>query len=259
MSIVNSAKFYDHLSRNPQLKDTFYHFSTLSALCQYERLFQYVEEISKKDVRILDWGCGNGWFSYYLLQRGFVNVTSYGYGWDSIDPARRLIPSLNYVNGESNPLSNPSELPFKNDSFDLIFSIGVLEHVHETGGDQVMSMMEINRILEDGGRFFCYHLPNRFTWIEFLKGMFVADKSKHFLHTKKFDKGDIKTLTLNSGFQVSRMKKYNFLPYNIHRRGSPNSRLLATLYTSLDNALLMTPLNYLAQCYMFEGMKHKNV
>jgi SAM-dependent methyltransferase len=259
MSIQNSAIFYDHLSQDPQLKDTFYQFSTLTALCQYERLFNYVERISEKYLRVLDWGCGNGWFSYYLLQRGFVNVTSYGYGWDSIDPTQRLVPSLHYVNGESYALSNPSELPFKKDSFDLAFSIGVLEHVHETGGDQAMSMMEINRILGDGGRFFCYHLPNRFTWIEFLKGLFVADKSKHFLHTKKFGKAEIETLALEAGFRMNRIKRYNFLPNNIHRRGSLDSRFLAKLYTSLDIALMLTPLNHLAQCYMFEAMKQENV
>lgn len=258
MSIVNSIAFYEYLSRHPRQRDAFYQFGSLTALCQYERLFEYIEGISEKNLWILDWGCGNGWFSYYLLHKGFVNVTSYGYGWDSIEATYKLFPSLHYVDGEKYELKNPSELPFDKASFDLVFSIGVLEHVHETGGDQLMSMIEINRVLVDEGRFFCYHLPNRLTWIEFLKALLVSDKSKHFLHTRKFGRRDIQGLASDSGFRVNQIRRYNFLPYNIYRRWSSDSSLLATIYKSVDNTVLMTPLGHLAQCYMFEAIKREN-
>src|SRR5690606_12891640 len=140
-------------------------YSTLTGLCQYEQLFNYIASIkNRENIKILDWGCGNGWFTYYLIKMGFKNVISYGYGWDSIDEAKRKIPEIKYVNGAEHHLENPSKLPFEASSFDLVFSIGVLEHVHETGGDQLLSLNEIHRILKPGGTFFCYHLPNRLTW-----------------------------------------------------------------------------------------------
>ncbi|MBQ4132690.1 MAG: methyltransferase domain-containing protein [Desulfovibrionaceae bacterium] len=47
-----------------------------------------------------------------------------------------------------------------------MFSIGVFEHVHETGGDQLASLKEISRVLKPEGFFLCFHLPNKYSWVE---------------------------------------------------------------------------------------------
>lgn len=256
MAIKHSLSFYKELQRNPEEKDLFYQFSTLTGLCQYEPLFEYIASIKNREsIRVLDWGCGSGWFSYYLIRKGFKNVTSYGYGWDSIDEAKKRIPEINYVNGADYSLKNPSMVPFTDETFDLVFSIGVLEHVHETGGNQLDSLKEIHRILSANGKFFCYHLPNKLTWIEFSKGLFVTDKAKHFLHTKKFTRTDINDLSDRSGFSVQLSKRYNILPYNIFRKSSLDTKILASAYTLLDRTLCLTPLNHFTQCYLFEARK----
>jgi SAM-dependent methyltransferase len=256
MAIQHSISFYRDLEKVPKIKDVFYQFSTLTGLCQYEELFKYIETIQDKgSVRVLDWGCGNGWFTYYLLNAGFKNVTSYGYGWDSIDQAKKEVPAINYVNGETYPLNSPSELPFSDKLFDVVFSVGVLEHVHETGGDQLVSLREVHRILNQNGTFFCYHLPNKFTWIEFIKGLFVKDKAKYLLHSKKFNKTDIETLSSKAGFKILQIERYNLLPYNILRSSSLDNKIFASLYSSIDQILSLTPLNILSQCYLFEAGK----
>ena len=256
MSINHSYKFYKEIEKEPALKSVFYQYNTLTGLCQYEQLFNYIASITNRDtIKVLDWGCGNGWFTYYLIKTGFNNVTSYGYGWDSIDEAKKRIPQIDYVNGADFTLSNPSKLPFKDASFDLIFSIGVLEHVHETGGDQLISLNEINRILKPNGTFFCYHLPNKLTWIEFTKGLFVKDKQKHFLHTKKFTEKEIRSLSAQTGLEVVFTKRYNILPYNIFRKNFLDTKSLASFYSFLDKMISKTPLNYFTQCYLFESKK----
>ncbi len=256
MSIKNSLAFYRALEREPEIKKIFYQYGSLTGLCQYEQLFNYIASIKNRDtVNVLDWGCGNGWFSYYLIKAGFKNVVSYGYGWDSIDEAKKNIPEINYVNGADFALDNPSKLPFDNKTFDIVFSIGVLEHVHETGGDQLLSLNELHRILKPNGIFFCYHLPNKLTWIEFLKGLFVKDKEKHFLHTRKFNKKDITYLSSQAGFKLQITKRYNILPYNIFRKNFLDNRYLATIYSLLDRGLSLTPLNHFTQCYLFESKK----
>lgn len=256
MSIKQSISFFHELEKNPEIKNIFYQYSTLTGLCQYEKLFNYIATIqNRENLNVLDWGCGNGWFSYYLIKAGFKKVTSYGYGWDSIDEAKKHIPEINYVNGAEVTLDNPSKIPFEDKSFDIVFSIGVLEHVHETGGDQLLSLFEINRILKPNGKFFCYHLPNKLTWIEFLKGLIVKDKAKYFLHTRKFDDNDVKSLSLKSNFNVISIKRYNVLPYNIFRKNVFDTAILAKAYSLLDNGLLLTPLNFLSQCYLYEAQK----
>jgi ubiquinone/menaquinone biosynthesis C-methylase UbiE len=254
--IQRSIAFYDHLQKKEQIKKIFYHFKSLLTITQYERLFNDLQTYAdKKQQAVLDWGCGNGWFSYYLIYSGFGNVTSYGYGWDDISPAMEIIPELNVVNGAECKLQTPSQLPFEDASYNFVFSIGVLEHVHETGGDQHASMKEIHRVLKPAGTFYCYHFPNKYTWIEFLKRILVPKNKRGYLHTKKFTEQNIKDLAAQSGFIVQKIKRYNFLPYNIFRINRLDNKFVGFVYKSLDNLLCLTPLNIFCQCYMFIATK----
>src|SRR5688572_5970992 len=100
MSIQRSISFYEELEREPEIKKIFYQYASLPGLCQYEQLFEYLASVKNRDtIKVLDWGCGNGWFTYYLIKAGFKNVVSYGYGWDSIEDAKKRIAEINYVNG----------------------------------------------------------------------------------------------------------------------------------------------------------------
>lgn len=248
-----SRAFFEDL-KNSKVSDIFYHFNTLSGLTQYELLFKEVHQIQNKEkIKVLDWGCGNGWFSYYLINTGFKDVTSYYYGWDDISPAKEKIKELKVVNGADCNLTNASLLPFDDAAFDVVFSIGVLEHVHETGGDQLHSLNEIKRILKPEGLFICFHFPNKYTWIEFVKGK-IGGSNVH-IHSKKFTKSDIKALTRESGFDVIKIKRYNLLPYNLLRYTKSSNRFFAFTYAFIDQLLSSTPLNIFAQCYYFIAKK----
>lgn len=254
--IHHTLKFYKHmdLQEDPSIKSIFYHFDTLPALVQYETLFKDIDSFQfKLDQKILDWGCGNGWFSYYLISQGFRDVTSYAYGWDSIKPAMDRIPQLKVVNGAEHQLSTASKLPFPDQSFDVVFSIGVLEHVHETGGDQIDSLNEIKRILGPGGIFYCYHFPNKYTWIEYLKSKVASGKD--YLHTKKFTREDIVKMSNATGMEILKVQRYNLLPYNIFRNSVLNHSAIALAYRAIDTVVSLTPLNHFAQDYLFVAKK----
>ena len=254
--IQKSIEFYNHLQIRDEIKNIFYHFKSLLTITQYELLLQDVSNYNRElDKPILDWGCGNGWFSYYLIYSGFKNVTSYGYGWDDITPAMQKVPQLKVVNGEECNLNSPSQLPFQDNAYSFVFSIGVLEHVHETGGDQPASMREIHRILKPGGTFYCYHFPNKYTWIEFFKRIFIPKNRRSYLHTRKFTKQDIRKLAEQSGFQVIKVARYNFLPYNLFRENRLDNKLVSVLYKTVDKIICYTPLNVFCQCYMFIATK----
>jgi len=252
--IKKSIEFYHHLQTREEIKNIFYHFKSLLTITQYELLFQDVANYPRESP-ILDWGCGNGWFSYYLIYSGFKNVTSYGYGWDDITPAMQKVPQLKVVNGEECNLNSPSQLPFQDNTYSFVFSIGVLEHVHETGGDQHASMREIQRILKPGATFYCYHFPNKYTWIEFFKRILIPKSRRAYLHTRKFTKRRIKELAEQSGFQVIKVARYNFLPYNLFRVNRLDNKFVGVFYKTLDKIVCNTPLNIFCQCYMFIATK----
>ena len=109
----------------------------------------------------------------------------------------------------------PVALPFADGAFDLVFSIGVLEHVHETRGDQAASLCEIARVLKPGGRFLCFHLPNKYSLTEALARNFFSKGRYH--HTKLFSRTDVEALCAQARLKLLRWGGYNFLPRNSTR------------------------------------------
>ena len=96
--------------------------------------------------RVLDVGCGNG----YVLSR-YAREGAYTFGIDltttAIDLSRRRF-ELERLTG-SFLTGSAEELPFPDDSFDCVCSMGVLHHTPDTAG----AFAEIRRVLKPGGRF----------------------------------------------------------------------------------------------------------
>lgn len=95
--------------------------------------------------KVLDIGCGNG----YVLSK-YAKEGAEVYGIDitetSIDLCNKRFEYLS-LNGNFQ-VANAEELPFSNNSFDCVCSMGVLHHVPDTE----KAVNEIHRVLKPGGR-----------------------------------------------------------------------------------------------------------
>lgn len=102
-------------------------------------------------IQLLDVGCGGGFLSNYLAERGFV-VTGVDLSESSlaIAKARDKTKTANYI------LADAYELPFEDQSFDVITSTDFLEHVHEPR----RVLKEVSRCLRKNGLFF-FHTFNK--------------------------------------------------------------------------------------------------
>ena len=87
------------------------------------------------DYKILDVGCGNGWISNYFAGSNKV------VGVDVQDKRKKELATFQYQCIEDECL------PFKENSFDIVLSHHVIEHVN----DQIKHLAEMKRVVKDNG------------------------------------------------------------------------------------------------------------
>lgn len=207
-----------------------FQFASYISGSQYLKAYGLAQKYIPAQAKVLDWGAGNGHFSYFLLNKGF-NVTAFTIyeGEDQLSGHLKIKFPNNY-NRVVSPES--TALPFEDNSFDAVVSIGVLEHVRESGGNELGSLNEIKRVLKPNGVFICYHFPNKFSWIEAVN---KHRKSKHH-HIYKFTKKDIKDIARSAGMKLLEVKRYGVLP-RLSLRSFPNNIGTTKLYNIADNVL----------------------
>ena len=233
-------------------------FGSRVAARQYRPLYAAFRAAVPAGARVLDWGAGNGHFSYFLARAGY-RATAYAFAPPALlEAAGAQAASGPEAHGAAaladgaargaglgagapvvvaaSP-AEPVRLPFPDAAFDAACSIGVLEHVGETGGDERASLAELARVLAPGGVLFACHLPNRGSWVEFLARHAPVSGVHH--HPRRFGRGEIRALLAGAGLTPLRMERYALLPRNgwarVPRLGG--SRFVADLWDGLDRLL----------------------
>jgi len=124
----------------------------------YQKTIQYIRE----RLELFDWGCGNGHFSFFLLQLRRPRRTPI-----------RLKQFHPFCLGGSLPFHAggrcyPNFFALFVGHVDAVFSVGVLEHVHDLAEIKPDQSGKLSAVLKPGGLLCVFHLPNRFSWIEFM-------------------------------------------------------------------------------------------
>jgi ubiquinone/menaquinone biosynthesis C-methylase UbiE len=99
---------------------------------------------------VLDDGCGSGRYSLALKEmKGVIKVTGVDISHNSIEFANKMKASKASVEFKQGSVL---ELPFKDETFDFVFSNGVLHHTTDT----IKGLKEIYRVLQKGGKCWLY-------------------------------------------------------------------------------------------------------
>ena len=100
-----------------------------------------------KSTTVLEVGCGSGRFLKYLSAKaGFVV---------GVDPSHAVFASDNLLGKAENVMlikASANDLPFESESFDFVYSIGVLHHIPDT----LKAMQACVEKVKKGGYFFTY-------------------------------------------------------------------------------------------------------
>lgn len=116
-------------------------FERLVANCPDEPVTPYVFKYFPIGSCLLEAGCGSGRFVYFLDQQGY-RITGVEIGSDAVQYMHKMHPDLNIFQGDV------TALPFFENSFDGVLSLGVIEHVPQ-GVEE--PLREMYRVLKPDG------------------------------------------------------------------------------------------------------------
>lgn len=111
------------------------------------------------ETTVLDMGCGRGDIALYLARKA-KRVIGIDYSKDAIELAKQAekhFPSA-IRKKTSFARMNVKRLAFPENTFDLVISIDVLEHLHKNEVEQAMK--ELSRVIKNDGMLFLHTGPN---------------------------------------------------------------------------------------------------
>jgi 2-polyprenyl-6-hydroxyphenyl methylase / 3-demethylubiquinone-9 3-methyltransferase len=168
-------------------------------------VIQEIEQRFSHPVNILDVGCGAGFLTNALAEKGH-DVKGIDLSATSLDVARQhdRTNSVDYLHGDA------YALPFASESFDVVAAMDILEHVE----DPRRLIQEASRVLRKKGIFF-FHTFNR-NWISYLliiKGVdwFVRNAPKNMHVYSLFIKPEeLRKICLSFSLQIYQQR--GFIP-----------------------------------------------
>ena len=149
--------------------------------------------------RVLDVGCGEGWFCAALADAGVVNVLGVDVAAEAVRRARARHPRLRFeVCGES-------ELPIGDRSIDVVWLGEVIEHVRDGLG----LLGECARVLAPGGRLLLTtpdHDWRARLWLGLSRRAFERHFEPRADHLRFFTRGSLCSLLEAAGFAELRVR-----------------------------------------------------
>lgn len=214
-------------------------------MCLKRRARLLIQELNpEKNDKILDLGCGDGFFLYLLSQLGNFDLTGIDSDAKAIVNAKKQVGkrTVAYVVGDI------YRLPFKNDTFTKIILSEVLEHLP----DDEKGLLEIKRVLKKGG-IICATVPHwnyPFFWDPLnylLQRIFKTHVKSGFwagiwnFHERLYHVSELKKLFKQTGFEIEQfvclthyVLPFNHYLANIGFRLRTSKRLPSTMRQSLN-------------------------
>jgi SAM-dependent methyltransferase len=123
-----------------------------------------------EETRVLDVGCGNGFFTYYLSELAYTVGIDYSKYMLSINPCDPLVQGSALL------------LPFKENSFDLVFCSNLLHHTN----DPISVVKEMRRVSKE---FVVLSEPNRTNPLMALFSAIISEERRALRYSSKYIEG----------------------------------------------------------------------
>lgn len=124
----------------------------------FKRILPHIGPV--RGLKVLDLGCGSGDLSIFLAKNG-ASVVGIDYSKDAIQLAKQNLEfqKTEVQNNVKFYKKDARFIKFKKNTFDMIVSIDLFEHIH---GDQLESVVEkATKVLKPGGILVVHTEPNK--------------------------------------------------------------------------------------------------
>lgn len=184
------------LSQKPILKDND---------IQLNYILNYLPK--DKKTKILDAGCGNGNYAFYLADLDYINISAVDL-FANIETDRFVYKQASIDN-----------IPFEDNSFDFIYSNSVIYYL-ENPEDGIR---EFKRLLKkDGTLFFTAHTKYSFftLWRVFKRDIFKLKSMEHLNGVKFYNAQYYRNLLEKNGFEILLQDGYesSFFIYPLYKK-----------------------------------------
>jgi len=226
------ASYYDQEAEK-WVKDTF----TEPEQYYFSPYFTRLAELKPKGKCALDIGCGGGVFTFELCHYPFSEI----YALDISEKMLSVVEHERKRRGITNVKtikSDVEKLPFEDNSFDFIISVGVMECLKE----QKKALAEMYRVLKPGGTLYIRWINRNGIWGTtelVLKAIHIT--SSPFSYHDYFTVDEVLAKLRASGFEVMHIEGTVLFP--IFMVPSPVSKLLKLVF--IDSGIT----------YRLEGIK----
>lgn len=125
----------------------------------YREITEYINKLlsqtTKSPINVLEAGCGSGKGS--LLLKGDINLTLVDISEEALNLSRFFARKLNKNKGVKYIQASLFDLPLHNNSYDLVWNAGTIEHYNEP---EIISLIkEMSRVTKVGG-YIVMGIPN---------------------------------------------------------------------------------------------------
>lgn len=152
-------------------------------------VFSLLQKLFRTQGRILDVGCGTGFFLNELRKRGYS-----AFGLENERKALDLSYDQKIHGVTRGKAENP---PFKKDSFDVILLLDLLEHLE----DDIHVIKMLSEILTKDGCFLVTVPAFSFLW---------GRHDEVFHHKRRYTARELKRIFTDAGFMVKKISYTNF-------------------------------------------------
>jgi ubiquinone/menaquinone biosynthesis C-methylase UbiE len=151
----------------------------------------------KQGLRVLDAGCGTGYLLNFLQQHYPLDGEPVG-----IDLSPHALQFCELRGSKELKLASVTEIPFENESFDLIICIDTIQHLSPAGADR-LAIAEFTRLLKPNGLL--YLRTNSALGHPPLQGVDPDQYRRYYCKT-------VKQMLTEAGLAVERATYLNSLP-----------------------------------------------